>query len=123
MSCWRKQIVLRLPAKTIGIWLWSDWERFEEEYKEHLDFYPGCFSTRTSREEGSFLDYILEDEAPVDYTDADFRNFARELTEQEKEQYLPLFRRLFPQFSMREMADVHYCAYVWYDGTDPLLYY
>ena len=124
MSCWRKMVVLRMPAKTVGIWFSWDWERFEEEYYDRLHWDPGCFAPALcSHERGYFLDYILEDEAPIDYTDVEFPPQARPLTTAEKEKYLPVFREMFPQFGMREMENVHYCAYVWYDGGDAGCYY
>ena len=119
MSCWRKQVVLRLPMKTVGIWFEWQWDRFESEYYERMSWDPGCFApSLCSKEGGYFLDYCLEDEAPIDYTDGEFERVARPLTAEEKKRYLPVFRKMFPQFGMREMEDVHYCAYVWYDGAD-----
>ena len=119
MSCWRKQTVLRMPAKTVGIWFPWDWERFEEEYDEIFRWDPGYFApSLCSSEGGHFIDYILEDVAPIDYTDVEFDPITRPLSANEKKLYLPTFQRMFPQFSMREMDDVHYCAYAWYDGGD-----
>ncbi len=41
----------------------------------------------------------------------------------EWEQYLPLYRKLFPDFTLHRIDDVHYCHYEWYDGADaPYLY-
>lgn len=117
MSCWRKHVVLRIPAKTFGIWLEAQWERFEKELDDQLEegftWRPGSFAPALCDwDKGFFLDYMLEDTAPMD---SEFESIARPLTREEAEQYLPAFREVFPQFSMREMADVHYCAYVWYD--------
>ena len=119
MSCWEKQVVLRMPAKTVGIWFPWDWERFEEEFGERFTWMPGSFAPALcSKEKGYFIDYILEDEEPADFTDGEFDPVARKLTAAEKKLYLPVFQKMFPQFSLREMEDVHYCAFVWYNGTD-----
>ena len=119
MSCWRKQVVLRMPAKTVGIWFAWEWERFKEEYFEQFTWDEGDISPALcTKERGYFLDYILADEAPIDYTDGEFDPVARPLSAEEKTLYLPCFQKMFPQFSLREMEDVHLCAYVWYDGCD-----
>ena len=119
MSCWEKQVVLRMPMKTVGIWFPWDWERFRDEYDGRFRWEPGHFAPALcTKERGCFLDYILEDKEPVDYTDHEFDPIARALTAEEKERYLPAFQTMFPQFSLREMDDVHYCAFVWYNGTD-----
>ena len=59
-----------------------------------------------------------EEEEPIDYTDNEFDPVARPLTAAEKALYLPVFQQMFRPFTLREMEDVHYCAYVWYNGTD-----
>lgn len=119
MSCWTKQVVLRLPAKTVGIWFPWEWERFEEEYFELFHWEPGHFApSLCSKENGYFIDYILEEEEPIDYTDNEFDPIARPLTAAEKALYLPVFQQFFRPFTLKEMEDVHYCAYVWYNGTD-----
>lgn len=119
MSCWRKQAVLRVPAKTFGIWHSEAWYSFREAFEDQFRWEPGHFApAQCTHSGGYFLDYFLEDEAPVDYTDGEFEARSRELTPEEAQRYLPAFRELFPQFGLREMADVRYCAYVWYDGAD-----
>ncbi len=124
MSCWRKQTVLRLPAKTLGIWFEWQWEQFTEEYEELFSWDEGWFApSLCSSEYGHFLDYVLEDTFPVDHTDSDYPYLVRKLSRQERQKYLPVFQQLFPQFGKKEMKTVHYCSYVWYDGTDaPPLY-
>ena len=42
---------------------------------------------------------------------------------EEKEKYLPLFRKLFPDFTIGKMDCVHYCRYEWYDGSDAMYMY
>lgn len=119
MSYWTKQVVLRLPVKTVGIWFPWEWEKFEEEYFDRFRWKPGHIQpTLCSKEKGYFIDYVLEEEEPVNYTDNEFDPVARPLTEAEKKLYLPAFQEMFPAFTLREMEDVHYCAYVWYNGTD-----
>ncbi len=119
MSCWEKQVVLRMPMKTVGIWFSWDWEQFRDEYDSRFRWEPGHFAPALcTKERGYFIDYILEDKEPIDYTDNEFDPIARALTAEEKERYLPVFQTMFPQFSLREMDDVHYCAYVWYNGAD-----
>ena len=47
-------------------------------------------------------------------------NKALPLDEAELDDYLPLFRRLFPHFTRKEMKAARWCEYEWYDGSNPL---
>lgn len=117
MSCWRTQVVLRMPVKTIGICTEEQWERFEAQRDSEMNWSPGCFAPAlTTKRCGRFLDYYLEDTYPV-LPDAR-PTVARPLTIHEKEQYLPVFQPMFPGFTLKQMDSVHYCAFTWYDGTD-----
>ena len=48
---------------------------------------------------------------------------ARPLTQAEREKYFPLYQRLFPDFTLENMNDVHYCSYEWYDGSEAAYLY
>ena len=124
MSCWRKQIVLRVPCKTCGISTYEELCAFENEHDEVLTWEPGTISTSLScSDKGLFFDYIIRDQ-PVQIDPADREeDTVRPLTLMEMKRYLPRFQKLFPNFSLREMYEVHYCSYIWYDGTEaPYLY-
>ena len=88
----------------------EEWDRLD------MDLYPGTVKTVP----GPFLDYCLEDICPLRPEDNTLNrtDVARPLTPEEKEKYLPLFRKLFPDFTMEQMEYVHYCRYEWYDGSD-----
>ncbi len=122
MSCRRKQEVLRLPMSTVGVVTEEQWERFEAEHEDVLDWEVGCFCPALcTKRHGYYLDYYLVDEAP--YRGERDEWSARPLTEAEKRQYLGTFRSLFPDFTSEQMEAVHHCVYDWYDGTDaPELY-
>ena len=70
---------------------------------------------------GPFLDYHLDEIIPLPPEDNHFHQNDRALplTESEKEEYLPLFRTLFPRFTIKDMESVRRCEYEWYDGTNP----
>lgn len=117
MSCWRKQIVLRLPAKALGIHSMEEWDRFEWKYRKKLAWEVGHFApSLCTYARGPFLDYILLDRAPMDGCGCEYN--ARCLTAAEQEKYLPEYRKLFPDFTREQMEQVHYCEYFWYDGTE-----
>ena len=74
---------------------------------------------------GPFLDYYLDQIEPLpdDQITYGENDIARELTEEEKEEYLEIFLDLFPDFTAERMNDVHYCEYEWYNGSDaPYMY-
>lgn len=122
MSCMWKQTVLRLPVRILGINSPEKWEQFQQEHRYSLRWDPGHFAPALCGSgHGYFLDYILEDcpAQPWDGADQD----ARPLTLMEMKDYLPAFRKMFPDFTMKEMYYVHCCEYVWYNGVDaPYLY-
>lgn len=74
---------------------------------------------------GPFLDYYLDEIAPLSYEENTYHenDCARPLTQDEKEKYLPPYQKLFPDFTLEKMNDVHYCHYEWYDGSDAPYYY
>ena len=91
------------------------WDRLD------MDLYPDVVQSVP----GPFLDYYLEEIAPLPpeentYNDNDC---ARPLSQEEKEKYLPLFLKLFPDFTLERMNDVHYCHYEWYDGSEAFYFY
>ena len=81
-----------------------------------MDLYPDTVTSVP----GPFLDYYLEEIAPLKAEDRTFNqdSCARPLTPEEKEKYLPYYQKLFPGFTLDNMNDVHYCSYEWYDGCD-----
>lgn len=85
----------------------------------------GLFPDRIKTVPGPFLDYWLEEISPLSPEENTYgaSNSLRELTEKEKKRYLPLYRKLFPDFTMEKMKDVHYCRYEWYDGAEAGYYY
>ena len=74
---------------------------------------------------GPFLDYWLEDVIPLPPEQNAYhaRDIARPLSAEERRKYLPLYRTLFPDFSLKQMKDVHYCRYEWYDGSEAAYLY
>ena len=115
MQYWMRFTVLRVPAKTFGIWFEWDWEKFLEEYGDVMTWRPGEFGPGLfdDREHGYYLDYFLEKTELPGEDHTEHIECARPLTDDEKARYLPAFRKLSPQFSLREMEDVHYCRFVW----------
>ena len=74
---------------------------------------------------GPFLDYCLEEILPLPPEQDRWgeKNTARPLKKKEAERYLPLFKALFPRFTLKDMEYVRWCRYEWYDGSDaPYLY-
>ena len=74
---------------------------------------------------GPFLDYYLEEICPLPPDENTYHesDCARPLEQEEKERYLPLYRKLFPGFPTERMDDVHYCRYEWYDGSEAFYFY
>ncbi|MCR5795240.1 MAG: hypothetical protein K6G61_07885 [Solobacterium sp.] len=70
---------------------------------------------------GPFLDYYLEQIEPLRPEDNTYHmsDIARPLTAAEKKKYLPLYRKVFPDFTLEDMEHVHYCRYEWYNGAEP----
>ena len=69
--------------------------------------------------------YCLDETAPLPSEENTYHenDGVRPLTQEEREEYLPLYRELFPDFTLENMDDVHYCYYEWYDGTEaPYMY-
>ena len=132
MSCWRRTTVLRIPAIRLGYINRQEWDGFLGKHEEDFNWEPGFFAPalcdcyewddndEPERVPGPFLDYYLDEIIPLLPEENSYHenDCVRELTQVEKEKYLPLFRELFPDFTMEKMKDVHYCQYEWYDGTE-----
>ena len=93
----------------------DDWDTLD------MGLYPDVVQSMP----GPFLDYYLEEICPLSpeentYNESDC---VRLLTQEEKEKYLPLFMKLFPNFTLERMNDVHYCHYEWYDGSEAFYFY
>ena len=43
-------------------------------------------------------------------------NYAEQPDEFDKEEYLPEYQELFPQFTLEDMDAVRLCYFEWYDG-------
>ena len=93
----------------------------EDRDRLDMNLYPDVVQSMP----GPFLDYCLEEIIPLppeEFTDHDM-DVARPLTQEEKGKYLPLFQKLFPDFTPERMDDVHYCRYEWYDGSEAGYFY
>ena len=118
-GCFSSAICCRL--KEYPDWLYGiqndcgPWDRLD------MDLYPD----RIKSVPGPFLDYCLEEIAPLPWEDCTLHKYdhARPLNEDEKIKYLPFYQKLFPAFTLENMKDVHYCCYEWYDGADAPYYY
>ena len=117
MSCWRHQRVLRMPATTIGINTKEEWNDFYSVLIKETDWEAGSFAPALcSYENGPMIDYILSDTAPVE--GGGYIMKARILWYNEEEEYLPVFQKQFPGFTLEQMDEVHYCECKWYDATE-----
>ena len=74
---------------------------------------------------GPFLDYYLDEILPLSPEENTYhdQDCARPLEPDEKQRYLPLYRKLFPSFTPEQMNDVHFCRYEWYDGSEAAYLY
>lgn len=104
---------------------YSKWLSAEEgndrRQKLDLNLYPDLVKSVP----GPFLDYYLDEIMPLPLEENTYHenDCVRPLTNEEKVKYLPLYRKLFPDFTMDRMGDVHYCHYEWYDGAEaPYMY-
>ena len=104
---------------------YSKWLSGKEGYDPwqmlNLNLYPDLVKAVP----GPFLDYYLDEIVPLPPEENTYNenDGVRPLTQEEKEKYLPLYYKLFPDFTLENMDDVHYCHYEWYDGTDaPYMY-
>ena len=101
-------------------WL-SGKEGYERRKMLSLNLYPETVKSVP----GPFLDYYLDEVAPLSPEENTYHenDSVRPLTQEEKVRYLPLYRKLFPDFTLENMDDVHYCHYEWYDGAEaPYMY-
>ncbi|MER2143905.1 MAG: hypothetical protein ABS888_08900 [Eubacteriales bacterium] len=116
MSCYRKQIVLRIPADRVGIHDREAFERFELDHPGVLDYEVGHLSySLASTDDRRFFDYWLYDEVMPYLCALDSYQRSRSLTSREKDRYREVFRTL--SLSV-DMDDVRRCEYVWYDGIE-----
>ena len=103
---------------------YSEWISGKEGYdpKRRLDL--NVFPSLIKTVPGPFLDYYLE-EIPLttETRKYNMEDCARPLTQKEKEEYLPLYQKLFPWFTLKNMNDVHFCRYEWYDGAEAQYFY
>ena len=118
MSCWRRTTVLRIPALYLGFEYLREWNQFLREHDEQLDWDPGWFGPALCE---NSLEEILP--LPPDENSYHENDIARQLTREEKEKYLPLFREFFPRITLADMDHVHYCRYEWYDGAEAAYLY
>ena len=117
MSCWREQHVLRMPATTIGIHTKEEWKAYYAKLCKETDWSAGSFAPALcSYKNGPMIDYILVDSAPVE--GGGYKMSARLLWYNEEMEYLPIFQKEFPGFTLEHMDEVHYCEYKWYDATE-----
>lgn len=116
MSCYRKQIVLRIPADRVGIYDRESFDRFETDHPGLLDFEVGHLSySLASTDDRRFFDYWLYDADVPELCALDSYRKSRRLTPREKEKYREVFQTLSPEV---DMDDVRRCEYVWYDGIE-----
>ena len=90
-----------------------DW-RLDQRDPKHPEIVPG-----------PFLDYHIKEIMPLhpEYNTYGKNDTAVPLYESEMEGYLPLFQKLFPNLTLKDMEAVRWCEYEWYDGTNaPYLY-
>ncbi len=117
MSCWREQHVLRMPATTIGIRTEEEWKAYYAKLRDETDWSAGSFAPALcSYENGPMIDYILVDSAPVE--GGGYKMSARMLWYHEEMEYLPVFQKQYPGFTLDQMDEVHYCECKWYDATE-----
>ncbi len=93
---------------------------YDPQMRLDLNVYPALVKTVP----GPFLDYYI-DEVSLRSEERKYGmdDCARPLTPEEKEKYLPLYQKLFPEFTLENMEDVHYCRYEWYDGAEAQYFY
>ena len=90
-----------------------DW-RLDQRNPDHPEVVPG-----------PFLDYKIEEIEPLSPNTRSYGvdDVVLPLDDDEKEEYLPIFRSLFPNFSLQDMDAVRYCSYEWYDGSNAMYLY
>lgn len=153
MSCRHRTVVLRIPASALGFETLRTWNEFLKKHEADFEWEEGCFcealcdsipweldrsilvpsdpDCRLGRRDpmrpdivpGPFLDYYLLDDYPFDAGDDGGLWRICCLNEAQMKQYLPVYQKLFPHFTMKDMQAVRLCDYEWYDGSDaPYLY-
>ena len=112
MSCLRNQIVLRVPCAKYGI---TDSHQYLKEHQGFISWDERTFCPSLASLKRKYIDYILHDQ-PLQYSEyAHLKNACRTLTTYEKEDYRPIFEKVFPNI---DMDDVHRCQFCWYDGVE-----
>ena len=119
-GCFAEAMCDRYEYEEYSKWLTGE-EGGDPSQRLNLNLYPDLVKSVP----GPFLDYYLDEICPLSDKENTYgsSNCARPLTEKEKKKYLPIFRKLFPDFTMEQMEKVHYCRYEWYDGCEAAYYY
>nr|DAT91259.1 MAG TPA: hypothetical protein [Caudoviricetes sp.] len=130
MSTYVREKVLRIPFEklfkrcSISDWFTSDdlddmsWlleKKFPNEFE-----YATVGKFQTSPTEDEFIDFVLEYE--WDSFCGDFGK-VRDLYNIEKENFLPVFQRLNPDFTLENMDNVKVVEFCWYNCCEAPNYY
>ena len=100
-----------------GIHTEEEWKAYYAKLCKKTDWSAGSFApVLCSYKNGPMIDYILVDSAPVE--GGGYKMSARLLWYNEEMEYLPIFQKEFPGFTLDQMDDVHYCECKWYDATE-----
>lgn len=130
MSTYVREKVLRIPfEKLFKICSISDW--FTSDDLDDMSWFlekkfPNEFEYATvgkfqiSPTEDVFIDFVLEYE--WDSFCGDFGK-VRDLYNIEKENFLPVFQRLNPDFTLENMDNVKVVEFCWYNGCEAPNYY
>ena len=110
MSDYCREKVLRYPVEE------SPWD-IEEKFPNLFTAHKKLPSFDTAPTDGNFIDYKLEHTYGVDCGDWG-RN--RELYQEEKDKYRPIFEQIFPNIDMNKVRLVEYC---WYNCCEAPDYY
>lgn len=130
MSTYVREKVLRIPfEKLFKICSISDW--FTSDDLDDMSWllekkFPNEFEYATvgkfqiSPTEDEFIDFVLEYE--WDSCCEDFGK-VRDLYNIEKENFLPVFQRLNPDFTLENIDNVKVVEFCWYNGCEAPNYY
>lgn len=128
MSTYVREKVLRVPMERIDLhYIKSVIARKHDDYEDDTAWYleyefPDLFDYGTvgkfqvAPTEEPFFDYVLEYEWDAD---GEYGK-TRELTNNEKRKYLPVFQKIDPSINMDWVRLVEFC---WYNGTEAPDYY
>lgn len=130
MSTYVREKVLRIPFEklfkicSISDWFTSDdlddrsWlleKKFPNEFE-----YATVGKFQTSPTEDEFIDFVLEYEWG---SCCEEFGKVRDLYDIEKANFLPVFQRLNPDFTLENMANVKVVEFCWYNGCEAPNYY